>query len=260
MDSNFNNLMEIKAFLDEKVDFYNRSFFIESDPISLPHRYRLKEDIEIVSFLVATISWGNRKMIVKNGQKMLQYLGESPYDFVMSYREADLQRLSSFVHRTFNGEDYQVFIRSLRHCYVAHGGLELIFFKYALPDTLQPAISEFKKLFFEVLGPSRSMKHLSDPLAGSAAKRINMMLRWLVRDDGKGVDFGIWKSLRPSQLSCPLDLHSGNVARMLGLLRRRQNDAKAVKELDDCLRRFDPNDPARYDYVLFGLGVFEGFK
>ncbi len=251
---------ELKSFLDEKVDFYNRTFFIESDPISIPHAYSKKEDIEIAAFLVATISWGNRKMIVKNGFKMMRLLGESPFDFVMSHSEDDLQRLNGFVHRTFNSDDYMVFIRGLRHCYLQYGGLESIFRQYALPETLQPAISQFKKIFFEQSIENRSLRHLSDPLAGSAAKRINMMLRWLVRDDQRGVDFGIWKSIAPSQLSCPLDLHSGNVARLLGLLVRKQNDAKSVKELDDRLRSFDSVDPVKYDFALFGLGVFEGFR
>ncbi|MCE1168029.1 MAG: TIGR02757 family protein [Sphingobacteriia bacterium] len=251
---------ELKSFLDEKVDFYNRTFFIESDPISIPHAYSKKEDIEIAAFLVATISWGNRKMIVKNGFKMMRLMGESPFDFVMCHSEDDLQRLNGFVHRTFNSDDYKVFIRGLRHCYLQYGGLESIFRQYALPETLQPAISQFKKFFFEQSIETRSLRHLSDPLAGSAAKRINMMLRWLVRDDQRGVDFGIWKSISPSQLSCPLDLHSGNVARLLGLLVRKQNDAKAVKELDDCLRSFDSVDPVKYDFALFGLGVFEGFR
>ncbi len=251
---------ELKSFLDEKVEFYNRAFFIESDPVSIPHHFSLKEDIEVAAFLVATISWGNRKMIVKNGFKMMKLMGESPYDFVMCHSEDDLLKLEGFVHRTFNSEDYKVFVRGLRYCYLRYGGLESIFKQYALPETLQPAISQFKRIFFENSIETRTRRHISDPLAGSAAKRINMMLRWLVRNDQRGVDFGIWKSITPSQLSCPLDLHSGNVARMLGLLTRKQNDAKAVKELDERLRSLDSIDPVKYDFALFGLGVFEGFR
>lgn len=250
---------ELKAFLDEKVLEYNVPAFVEADPVSIPHRYSLKEDIEIAAFLAATISWGSRSVIVQNGHRMLDLLGESPYDFVMGHDEARLEKLAGFVHRTFNGVDFQYFIRGLRHIYTRHGGLEGVFSRHAAADTLQPAISSFKHLFFEIPHPARTAKHVSDPLAGSSAKRINMMLRWLVRDDRCGVDLGIWKNIRPAQLSCPLDVHSGNVARKFGLLQRRQNDARAVAELDRVLRQLDPADPVKYDFALFGLGVFEKF-
>ncbi len=250
---------DLKAFLDEKVLEYNVPAFVEADPVSIPHRYSLKEDIEIAAFLAATISWGSRSVIVQNGHRMLDLLGESPYDFVMDHDEARLERLTGFVHRTFNEVDFQFFILGLRHIYTRHGGLEGVFSRHAAADSLQPAISAFKQLFFEIPHPARTAKHVSDPLAGSSAKRINMMLRWLVRDDRCGVDLGIWKKIRPAQLSCPLDVHSGNVARKFGLLQRRQNDARAVAELDQVLRRLDPADPVRYDFALFGLGVFEKF-
>ena len=172
---------------------------------------------------------------------------------------SDLEKLKVFVHRTFNGEDFIQFIISLKHIYKAHNGLESIFSKYAKKDSLQFSIHEFKKHFFEVLHLPRTQKHISDPLKNSAAKRINMYLRWMIRNDKTGVDFGIWKSLSPSLLSCPLDVHSGNVARKLGLLNRKQNDAKALNELDISLRQFDVHDPVKYDFALFGLGVFEGF-
>lgn len=251
------DLYELKEFLDEKVAQYNHPDFIESDPIQIPHSFSVKEDIEIAGFLAATIAWGNRKMIIGNAQKMMNLMGNSPYDFVMSHSEVQLESLENFVHRTFNGQDFITFIKGLKHIYQNHNGLEAVFSKET--TTLQQTISEFKQLFFEVPHAPRTEKHLSDPLNGSAAKRINMYLRWMVRNDNKGVDLGIWNSLSPAQLSCPLDVHSGNVARKLGLLTRKQNDAKALAELDHNLRKLDPNDPVKYDFALFGLGVFEGF-
>ncbi len=251
------NRNELKDFLEEKVALYNNPNFIESDPIQIPHLYTLKEDIEISGFLAATIAWGNRKMIINNAKKMMDLMGNSPYDFVMNHSESQLETLERFVHRTFNGNDFVGFVKGLQHIYNNHGGLETVFSKQN--PTMQHTISEFKQLFFEIPHETRTEKHISDPLIGSAAKRINMYLRWMVRKDNKGVDLGIWKSISPSLLSCPLDVHSGNVARKLDLLTRKQNDAKAVVELDENLRKLDPNDPVKYDFALFGLGVFEGF-
>ncbi len=250
---------ELKDFLDEKVVQYNHPSFLENDPIQIPHTFSLKEDIEISGFLTATIAWGNRKSIIANAQRMMQLLNSTPYDFVLNHTKADLERLEPFVHRTFNGIDFQYFIQSLKNIYQNHDGIEAIFAKYQGKDSLQTAISKFKEVFFELPHATRSKKHVSDPLKGSAAKRINMFLRWMVRDSSTGVDFGIWKNLKPSQLSCPLDVHSGNVARKLGLLKRKQNDAKALTELDRNLRKLDPEDPVKYDFALFGLGVFEKF-
>lgn len=249
---------ELKSFLDEKVLQYNKPDFIESDPIQIPHLFTWKEDIEIAGFLAATIAWGNRKMIISNSKKMMDLLGNAPYDFILSHRESDLERLSGFVHRTFNGGDFSTFIKGLKHIYQNHGGLENVFSKHQSAD-LQKSIHEFKKVFFEIEHQSRTQKHISDPLNNSAAKRINMFLRWMVRDDKSGVDLGLWKSISPALLSCPLDVHSGNVARKLGLLTRKQNDAKALAELDAQLRLLDKTDPVKYDFALFGLGVFEGF-
>ncbi|WP_291117364.1 TIGR02757 family protein [Flavobacterium sp. UBA6135] len=253
------NSAELKSFLDEKVVLYNQSRFIESDPIQIPHRYSLKEDIEIAAFLTAIISWGNRKMIISNANKMMDFMGNSPYDFVMSHDVFQLEKLENFVHRTFNGQDLQFFIKSLQHIYKNHKGLEAVFAKNQETASLQTSISEFKKVFFELPHLSRTQKHISDPMNNSAAKRINMFLRWMVRNDTAKVDFGIWESLTPAQLSCPLDVHSGNVARKLGLLTRKQNDAKALLELDTSLRKLDATDPVKYDFALFGLGVFEKF-
>lgn len=250
---------ELKEFLDEKVLLYNNPNFIESDPIQIPHQFSLKEDIEIAGFLTATIAWGNRKMIIKNGKKMMELLGDSPFDFVLNHKEYHLDKLDGFVHRTFNNIDFSYFIKALSHIYTNHNGLENLFNLYSTNESLQPAIHQLKKLFFEIPHPIRTTKHISDPLKGSAAKRINMFLRWMVRNDNSGVDFGIWNSISPSSLSCPLDIHSGNVARKLKLLSRKQNDAKALTELDKNLRLMDKQDPVKYDFALFGLGVFERF-
>ncbi|WP_452224728.1 TIGR02757 family protein [Lacinutrix chionoecetis] len=250
---------ELKEFLDSKVEQYNRPEFIESDPIQIPHLFSKKEDIEIAGFLSATIAWGNRKSIINNANKMMMLLEHSPYDFVMNHQEKDLDKLKPFVHRTFNGLDFITFIKSLEYIYKRHNGLEAVFSKHAESQSLQPAIHYFKTVFFETDHLKRTQKHVSDPLKNSAAKRINMYLRWMVRNDHAGVDFGIWKSLSPSQLSCPLDVHSGNVARKLGLLKRKQNDGKALAELDHALRTLNSEDPVKYDFALFGLGVFEGF-
>jgi len=253
------NKKELQSFLDEKVIQYNTYDFIETDPIQIPHLFSQKEDIEIAGFLSATIAWGNRKMIIKNGYKMMDLMGNSPYDFIMSHSEDNLEQLESFVHRTFNGIDFQFFIKSLQNIYINHNGLEAVFAKHQEANSTQKSISEFKKIFFEIPHQNRTQKHISDPMNGSAAKRINMYLRWMCRQDNKGVDLGVWKSISPSLLSCPLDVHSGNVARKLGLLTRKQNDGKALIELDFNLRELDSNDPVKYDFALFGLGVFEGF-
>jgi len=249
----------LKEFLDEKVNYYNHPRFVESDPIQIPHRFQLKEDIEISGFLAATIAWGNRKSIITNANKMMTLMGESPYDFVINHKEEQLENLLPFVHRTFNGYDFIQFIKSLQHIYQNHQGLEGFFKTHATKDSIQPAIAEFKNAFFEIEHLTRTQKHISNPEKGSAAKRINLYLRWMIRKDNSGVDFGIWDSISPSVLSCPLDVHSGRVARKLGLLTRKQNDAKALLELDNSLRKLDPKDPVKYDFALFGLGVFEEF-
>ena len=253
------NRSEIKSFLDEKAAKYESISFLEADPIQIPHQFSSKEDIEISAFLVATIAWGNRKSIINNGKKMMCLMDNSPYDFIMHHQQKDLNRFDGFVHRTFNAEDLRYFIQALRHVYTQYSGLEQLFSAHAQDNNLQTAIHAFKKTFFALPHPPRTQKHVSDPLKGSAAKRINMFLRWMIRSSKKEVDFGLWKTLYPKQLSCPLDVHSGNVARKLGLLKRKQNDGKALVELDTALRSMDVEDPVKYDFALFGLGVFEGF-
>lgn len=251
--------LELKVFLDEKVIQYNNPQFLETDPIQIPHLFIKKEDIEISAFLTATIAWGNRKSIINNAHKLMELMGHSPHEFIINYTDDDLDNLENFIHRTFNGIDLKYFIQSLNNIYTQHDGLEGIFTKFQGKVTLQPTISKFKELFFELPFEQRTTKHVSDPLNGSAAKRINMFLRWMIRDAKTNVDFGLWKNIVPSKLSCPLDVHSGNVARKLGLLKRKQNDAKALAELDKNLRKLDPMDPVKYDFALFGLGVFEKF-
>tara|TARA_R100000306_G_scaffold43355_1_gene41767 strand:- start:2986 stop:3558 length:573 start_codon:yes stop_codon:yes gene_type:complete len=190
----------------------------------------------------------------------MQLMGGSPHDYVLNFSEEKHgESLSGFVHRTFNSDDLVYFIKALQHIYTEHKGLEAVFAAFSEEDTLQPAIHHFKKVFFSLPHLKRTEKHVSDPLKNSAAKRINMFLRWMVRRDNTGVDFGIWNSLSPSQLSCPLDVHSGRVARSLSLIKRKQNDAKALVELDASLRKLDSEDPVKYDFALFGLGVFEAF-
>ena len=251
--------VDLKEFLDQKVATYNNPKFIDSDPIQIPHLFSKKEDIEIAGFLTATIAWGNRKMIINNSKKLMELLEHSPYDFILNHQESDLERFHSFVHRTYNSIDAIQFIKSLNHIYTMHNGLEDVFTIKDHSNNYKTAISGFKQLFFEIPHQQRTQKHVSDPLKGSAAKRINMFLRWMVRNDNCGVDFGIWKTHNPAHLSCPLDVHSGNVARKLGLINRKQNDWKALNELDTNLRILDKNDPSKYDFALFGLGVFEKF-
>ena len=250
---------ELKEFLDEKVILYNNPKFIESDPIQIPHLFSKKEDIEIAAFLTATISWGNRTMIIKNASKMMDLFDNAPFDFIMNHQESDLSSLEGFVHRTFNAIDLQQFITSLKHIYTHHNGLENVLLVKEKETDYKNSIHHLKQVFFEISHQQRTQKHISDPLKNSAAKRINMFLRWMVRDDNKGVDFGLWKTHKSANLSCPLDVHSGNVARKLKLLLRKQNDWKALSELDNNLRKLDKNDPVKYDFALFGLGVFEKF-
>ena len=250
---------DLKSFLDEKYKQYNNPKFISSDPIQIPHSFTIKEDIEISGFLTSVISWGNRKVIIKNAKEIMSFLDNSPYDFILNHNEKDLKSINSFVHRTFNSLDLIYFISALKHIYNEHDGLEPIFTENCLNASTQNSIHFFKKIFFKHPHDKRITKHIADPYKGSSAKRINMFLRWMVRKDNNGVDFGIWKNIPTSYLSIPLDVHSGNVARKLGLLNRKQNDSKALIELDYQLRLLDSNDPVKYDYALFGLGVFESF-
>jgi uncharacterized protein (TIGR02757 family) len=248
---------DLKDFLDDKVALYQKPNFINDDPISIPHEFSLKEDIEISAFLSATIAWGRRAMIMKNARGMMTILDNSPYDFILNASEKEINKSLNFCHRTFQGVDLQTFIYALRNIYQNHNGLEACF--YTEKEDMSEGISNFKQTFFSIEHLQRTQKHISDPLKGSASKRLIMFLRWMVRPNNKGVDFGVWKTLNPSQLSCPLDVHTANVARKLGLINRKANDWKTVKELDVHLRSFCKEDPAKYDFALFGLGIYEKF-
>ena len=250
---------ELKEFLDEKADFYEQKQFIQNDPILIPHEFDSKLDTEISGFLISIISWGNRKSIINSGYKIIDLLDHSPSDFILNHSYNDLKNIKGSIHRTFNSEDLIYFIKSLKNIYTHYNGIEGIMSNPSNGENLQERISNFKKIFFQLNHKKRTKKHLPDPLNGSAAKRFNMFLRWMVRSNKKGVDFGLWKSISPSQLSCPLDIHTGNIARKLGLLKRAQNDYLAVNELDKKLREMDIEDPVKYDFALFGLGVNEKF-
>ncbi|MGB3592321.1 MAG: TIGR02757 family protein [Nonlabens sp.] len=267
---------ELKDFLNEKVLLYNHTDFIATDPIQIPHQFNDPADIEIAAFLIATIAWGNRKSIINNGNKLMDLMDHSPAEFIKNHQLKDLDRFDGFVHRTFNRGDLKTFIRALQKILVTHGTMENCFVQmlekvegayensafakaYLPKSPLQVAISLFKQEFFTVNHESRSQKHVSDPLKNSSAKRINMFLRWMVRKDNAGVDFGIWRQLDASLLSLPLDVHTGNIARKLKILKRKQNDARAVAELDAVLRKLDPTDPVKFDFALFGLGAFNDF-
>lgn len=246
---------ELKIFLNEKADQYNNPDFIKNDPIQIPHRFSLKQDIEIAGFLAATISWGNRKAIIKSAEKMLEIMGNSPYDFVLNYSEKDIRNIKDkSIHRTFNGEDFTYFIEQFNRIYKENESLEDLFKINESETNFLHAIERFRSNF---LGNEkhRTHKHVSSPYKNSSTKRIIMFLRWMVRKDKRGVDFGIWENIDQKYLSIPLDVHTGNISRKLGLITRTQNDWKTVEELDLVIRKFDENDPAKYDFALFGLGV-----
>ncbi|KMQ60007.1 hypothetical protein ACM46_17290 [Chryseobacterium angstadtii] len=249
------NFEELKSFLNEKADQYNNPDFIADDPIQIPHRFSLKQDVEIAGFLAATISWGNRKSIVKSAEKMLNIMGNSPYDFVLNHSDKDLDVLQDkSIHRTFNGQDFAYFIRQFNKIYKENESLENLFMIKDQETNFFHAIERFRSGFLET-EKHRSHKHVSSPYKNSSSKRIIMFLRWMVRKDKHGVDFGIWENIDQKYLSIPLDVHTGNISRQLGLLSRTQNDWKTVEELDIAVRKFDEKDPARYDFALFGLGV-----
>jgi len=249
---------ELKEFLNSKYHEYSRPEFIESDPIQIPHRYSVKQDIEIAGFFAATFAWGQRPTIINKCTDLLGRMDNAPYDFVMQANTKELDALNGFVHRTFNEVDVKGFVLALQKIYTRNDTLENLFIHPADTTDLKNGLHQFKQEFVLNGVEKRTERHLPDPFKGSAAKRINMFLRWMVRKDA--VDFSIWQNISPALLSCPLDVHSGRVARSLGLLKRKQNDWRAVEELNISLRKMDPNDPIKYDFALFGLGVFEGFE
>jgi uncharacterized protein (TIGR02757 family) len=239
----------IKSFLDEKVEQYNTYNFIDDDPVKLPHRFERKEDVEIIALLVATIAWGNRKSIIKNGERLIEIMQGQPFDYLMS---TDTFDDFEFVHRTFNAIDLGFFFRGLKYIYQEKGGLEHVFLK---DKSTKEAIVNFRNEMLTVQHEKRSEKHLANPEKGSSAKRMNMFLRWMVRSDKREVDFGLWKSHSMSKLFVPLDVHTGISARKLGLISRNQNDWKALEELMAYLKSFCPEDPCKYDFALFGMSV-----
>ena len=252
--------LDLKEFLDLKADQYNRPAFIQTDPIQVPRQYTEEPDIEISAFLTATLAWGQKITIISSARKLLSRMPGGPYHFLMEAGEEDLEAFLPFVHRTFNGYDCIYFLKSLRYIYRNYGGLRGIFENsFKKQGDLRDSMAEFRRLFFAHSDPGRSSKHVADVNRGASAKRLNMFLRWMVRRDKAGVDFGLWKGIPMHALYIPLDIHTGNVARKLGLLTRKQNDWGAVTELTARLRDFDPEDPVRYDYALFGLGSFEKF-
>lgn len=255
------NKAELKDFLEKKYRQYNTPDFIATDPVSIPLLFTGKQDIEIAGFLAATIAWGQRPTILRNAQWLLRHMDFDPHAYLLHASEKELKQFESFVHRTFNGTDCRFFMKALRKIYLHFDSLEDLFLVQDDPTETDYSnnIVRWRKYFFKTDHEQRTEKHFADPSAGSAAKRINMFLRWMVRKDNCGVDPGIWKKTDPARLICPLDVHSGRVARKLGLLKRNANDWKAAAELTDELRKMDPADPVKYDFALFGLGVFERF-
>lgn len=250
---------EIFDFLNEKAEQYNHPDFIENDPISIPHRFRKRQDVEIAGFLTATIAWGNRKSIIVSAEKMLSFMEGAPYEFIIGAKEKDLKALAGkAVHRTFSGEDFRQFILNLQQLYRDHNSMEELFRLQEGEVNFGAAIDRFRTAFLGTTA-HRCHKHVSSPQKKSASKRVMMFLRWMVRQDRKGVDFGIWNRLPQKYLSVPLDVHTANISRKLGILSRQQNDWLAVEELDAVLRKYNAEDPAVYDFALFGLGVSKAF-
>ncbi|MBN2638961.1 MAG: TIGR02757 family protein [Bacteroidales bacterium] len=253
-------MSDLKLFLDNQFEIYNSEGFIIKDPISIPRRFTKKEDIEISGFLTAIISWGNRTAILKSADYLMEVMENEPYNFIKQGSEKEWNRLSSYLYRTFNSDDLFFLLAALKDTYLSHGGLEEIFSKhYTVHQNIKYSIVGLRSHLLNTAHLKRSEKHLANPEKGSAAKRINMFLRWMIRNDDNGVDFGLWEKIPMSALMIPLDLHSGTVARRLGLLKRKQDDWKAVEELTSKLREFDPNDPVKYDFALFGMGINKHF-
>jgi uncharacterized protein (TIGR02757 family) len=251
---------ELKELLDSKHDQFNHREFILHDPIQVPHSFSRKEDIEVSAFLTATIAWGTRASIIKNARGMMDRMDHAPYDFIRTADDSDLERLEGFVHRTFNSVDLKYFVMALRNVYLNHGGLEVVFTEGYRKGGIFGSLSHFRLTFMSFGQPGRTSKHISDVGKGSAAKRLNLFLMWMVRKDSRGVHFGLWDGISPSDLMIPLDTHVSRVARLLGMLPRNGNDWQAVEELTAALRKIDPKDPCKYDFSLFGLGLFDHLR
>ncbi len=254
------NLRDLKAFLDLKFREYDNQQFIKGDPVSVPHCFTAKQDIEIAGLWTAVLSWGQRITIINKAIELFKMMDNSPHDFILNHSEKDLIPLMSFRHRTFNTTDTLYFIHFFHSYYSEFESLQGLFIPAPGELSIETGLNRFHKTFFGLPeAPSRTRKHISSPAQGSACKRLNMFLRWMVRKDNFGVDFGLWKKIKPSQLICPCDVHVERVARKLGLITRNRADWKTALELTENLRKLDPGDPVKYDYALFGLGIVEKF-
>ncbi len=254
---------DLKNFLDHKVETYNTIDFIGLDPVSIPHQFTKKQDIEISGFIAAVLAWGQRVTIINKCNELFILMDHAPHDFMLHHTSSDLKRFLKFKHRTFNATDTLYFIHFFKQFYSKHKSLESAFMQpasTATEDYVKQSLANFHEQFFASDdAPHRTKKHIATPLRNSACKRLNMFLRWMVRKDDKGVDFGIWQQIDPSVLICPCDVHVERVARFLGLMQRNKADWKAAEELTASLRRFDRKDPVKYDFALFGMGVVENF-
>jgi uncharacterized protein (TIGR02757 family) len=251
----------LRKLLDERVALYDTPAFIPADPISIPHRFSKKQDIEIAGFFAATLAWGIRTTIINNCTRLMQWMDGAPHDFILHHQPEDLKKMLGFAHRTFNATDLLYFIETLQRHYQQYSSLEDAFMpqKSFEEDNVGPALIHFHNYFFSGEHPERTRKHVSTPARGSACKRLCMFLRWMVRKDDAGVDFGIWKKISPAQLVCPMDVHVARVAHRLGLIADEKANWRSALELTDTLRQWRPEDPAVYDYALFGLGAEERF-
>ncbi|HEX5154730.1 MAG TPA: TIGR02757 family protein [Parafilimonas sp.] len=255
---NILNSNNLKNFLDSRVEEYNRPSFIKDDPISIPHLFTRQQDIEIAGLFAAVFAWGNRKTIINKSKELMQLMDMQPYAYCLNQDLGRLKRLLDFKHRTFNPTDLLYFVEFLQYHYKYNDSLETAFTKWG--DTVEQMLIGFHHYFFSLEDvPARTKKHIATPEKKSNCKRLNMFLRWMVRSDNRGVDFGIWKNIKPSQLICPVDVHVARVAKRLGLLQRKQTDWNAAIELTEQLKKLDSADPVKYDFALFGLGVMEKY-
>lgn len=259
MNKPVSTIIDLKDFLDSKVEQFNRPDFIENDPISIPHQYQKKQDIEIAGLFASVLAWGQRVTIITKTKELMALMDNAPHDFLLHHREKDLRRFEKFKHRTFNATDTLYFIEFLSRYYKKKDSLEDAFLSPDPSENIEPGLINFHKLFFSIEHPDRTTKHIATPERKSACKRMNMYLRWMVRDDHRGVDFGLWKRISPAQLVCPCDVHVERVARKLELIRGKLMNWQTALELTENLKKLDPLDPVKYDFALFGLGIEEKF-